>query len=52
MKRLSQRIEEKLIINKNFKNVSNGGYETPLGDVNKLDRMIIHEYAEMEILHR
>ena len=47
MKRLSQRIEERLIINKNFKSASNGGYEAPLGDVKKLDRMILHEYSEM-----
>ena len=47
MKQLSKYIEERLIINKNFKSASNGGYEEPSGDVKQLDNMILHEYAEM-----
>lgn len=50
MKKLSQLIKEKLIINKNYRyrsNVSYGEYEKPKGDISKIDNMILHEFAEM-----
>jgi hypothetical protein len=50
MKKLSQLIKEKLIINKNYTYRpyrSDGEYEMPKGDISKIDNMILNEFAEM-----
>lgn len=50
MKKLSQRIEERLLVNKNYTYrscVSYGEYKKPKGDISKIDNMILNEFAEM-----